>query len=124
MTATQAIMQPSPDQPDVMTDTWLDPRRTQTARSADLPLALKPGTNRALMNGLVQQIIANNWTDSAYINAHTRNYDEMAALVKKYNPEYVSNITGCPADDIALAAKWIGESPEALSLFIQGVPSA
>jgi len=45
----------------------------------------------------------------------------MAALVKKYTPEYVSNITGCPADDIALAAKWIGESPEALSLFIQGV---
>ena len=99
----------------------VDPRRTQTARSADLHLALKPGTNLALMNGLVQQIIANKWTDSAYINAHTRNYDAMAALVEKYTPEYVSNITGCPADDIVLAAKWIGESPEALSLFIQGV---
>jgi len=99
----------------------VDPRRTQTARSADLHLALKPGTNLALMNGLVQQIIANNWTDNAYINAHTRNYDAMAATVAKYTPEYVSNITGCPAKDIALAAKWIGESPEALSLFIQGV---
>lgn len=99
----------------------VDPRRTLTARSADLHLALKPGTNLALMNGLVQQIIANNWTDAAYINAHTRNYDAMAALVAKYTPEYVSNITGCPAADIALAAKWIGESPEALSLFIQGV---
>lgn len=99
----------------------VDPRRTLTARSADLHLALKPGTNLALMNGLVQQIIANNWTDSAYINAHTRNYAAMAATVAKYTPEYVSNITGCPAADIALAAKWIGESPEALSLFIQGV---
>ncbi|MDH5387509.1 MAG: molybdopterin oxidoreductase family protein [Gammaproteobacteria bacterium] len=99
----------------------VDPRRTQTARSADLHLALKPGTNLALMNGLVQQIIANNWTDSNYITAHTRNYDAMAATVAKYTPEYVSNITGCPAADIALAAKWIGESPEALSLFIQGV---
>jgi len=99
----------------------VDPRRTQTARSADLHLALKPGTNLALMNGLIQQIIANNWTDNNYINAHTRNYDAMAATVAKYTPEYVSNITGCPAADIALAAKWIGESPEALSLFIQGV---
>ncbi len=99
----------------------VDPRSTQTARSADLHLALKPGTNLALMNGLVQQIIANNWTDTNYISAHTRNYDAMAATVAKYTPEYVSNITGCPAADIALAAQWIGESPEALSLFIQGV---
>ena len=99
----------------------VDPRRTQTARSADLHLALKPGTNLALMNGLIQQIIANNWTDPAYISANTRNYDAMAATVAQYTPEYVSNITGCPAADIALAAKWIGESPEALSLFIQGV---
>jgi len=99
----------------------VDPRRTLTARSADLHLALKPGTNLALMNGLLQQIIANNWTDSAYINAHTRNYDAMAATVLNYTPEYVSDITGCPAKDIILAAKWIGESPETLSLFIQGV---
>ena len=99
----------------------VDPRNTQTARSADLHLALKPGTNLALINGLVQQIIANNWTDSNYINAHTRNYDAMAATVAKYTPDYVSAITGCPAADIALAAKWIAESPETLSLFIQGV---
>ncbi len=99
----------------------VDPRRTQTARSADLHLALKPGTNLALMNGLIQQIIANNWTVSDYINAYTRNYDAMADTVAKYTPEYVSNITGCPAEDIALAAQWIGESPETLSLFVQGV---
>ncbi|MCW8826584.1 MAG: molybdopterin oxidoreductase family protein [Gammaproteobacteria bacterium] len=99
----------------------VDPRRTQTARSADLHLALKPGTNLALINGICQQIIANNWTDTNYINAHTRNYSAMAATVAKYTPEYTSNITGCPAEDIALAAQWIGESPEALSLFIQGV---
>ena len=99
----------------------VDPRRTQTARSADLHLRLNPGTNLALMNGLVQQIIANNWTDTAYISAHTRNYDAMAATVAKYTPEYTAAITGVPAADIQTAAKWIGESPETLSLFIQGV---
>ena len=98
-----------------------DPRLTQTARSADLHLRLIPGTNVALMNGLIQQIIANNWTDGAYISAHTRNYDAMAAIVAKYTPAYTESITGVPAADIAKAAKWIGESTEALSLFIQGV---
>ena len=99
----------------------VDPRRTQTARSADLHLQIKPGTNLALINGIVQQIIVNNWTDPAYISAHTRNYDAMAATVAKYTPDYVSSITNIPAADIQTAAKWIGESPETLSLFIQGV---
>ena len=99
----------------------VDPRNTQTARSADLHLKLIPGTNLALINGIVQQIIANNWTDTNYINAHTRNYDAMSATVAKYTPEYTESITGVPAADIIQAAEWIATSNETLSLFIQGV---
>jgi len=99
----------------------VDPRRTQTARSADLHLQLTPGTNLALMNGIIQQIIANNWIDQSYINAHTRNYQNMAATVADYTPAYVESITGVPAADIITAAQWIGTSTEVLSLFIQGV---
>ena len=99
----------------------VDPRRTQTARSADLHLALNPGTNVALMNGLLQQLIANNWIDQNYINAHTRNFDALAAKVASYTPAYVSGITGIPVADIQLAAQWIGTSPEVWSMFIQGV---
>lgn len=99
----------------------VDPRRTQTARSADLHLQLNPGTNLALMNGIVQQIIANQWTDNNYIAQHTRNYDEMAGIVAKYTPDYVAAITGVPAEKIITAAEWIGSSQETLSLFLQGV---
>jgi Anaerobic dehydrogenases, typically selenocysteine-containing len=99
----------------------VDPRRTQTARSADLHLQLRPGTNVALMNGLLQQLIANNWIDNAYINAHTRNFAALAAKVASYTPSYVSSITGVPAADIQTAAQWIGTSPEVWSMFIQGV---
>ncbi len=99
----------------------VDPRRTQTARSADLHLQLKAGTNVALMNGILQQLIANNWIDNAYINAHTRNFSALAAKVATYTPTYVSGITGVPAADIQTAAQWIGQSPEVWSLFIQGV---
>ncbi len=98
-----------------------DPRRTQTARSADLHLQLNPGTNLALINGIVQQIIANNWTDPEYIAQHTRNYDSMAAVVATYTPERVAAITGVPAAQIITAAEWIGTSRETLSLFLQGV---
>jgi anaerobic selenocysteine-containing dehydrogenase len=99
----------------------VDPRRTQTARSADLHLRLRPGTNVALMNGLLQQLVANHWIDAAYIAAHTRNFAALAAKVAAYTPDHVSAITGVPADDIALAAEWIGTSPEVLSLFVMGV---
>lgn len=99
----------------------VDPRRTATARSADLHLQLKAGTNVALMNGIIQQLIANNWIDTAYINAHTRNYAALAAKVASYTPSYVSSITGVPAADIQTAANWIGTSAEVWSMFIQGV---
>jgi anaerobic selenocysteine-containing dehydrogenase len=99
----------------------VDPRRTQTARSADLHLQLKPGTNVALMNGILQQLIANGWIDNAYINAHTRNFSALAAKVAAYTPSYVAGITGLTTTQIQTAAQWIGQSPEVWSMFIQGV---
>ncbi len=99
----------------------VDPRRTATARSADLHLQLKPGTNVALMNGILQQLIANNWIDNAYINAHTRNFSALAAKVAAYTPSYVAGITGLTTTQIQTAAQWIGQSPEVWSMFIQGV---
>lgn len=99
----------------------VDPRRTPTARSADLHLQLRPGTNVALMNGILQQLIANNWVNAGYIGARTRNYAALAAKVGTYTPDYVSGITGLAAADIQKAAQWIGTSTEVLSLFLQGV---
>ncbi|MCK7497905.1 MAG: molybdopterin-dependent oxidoreductase [Comamonadaceae bacterium] len=55
----------------------VDPRRTLTARSADLHLALRPGTNVALMNGILQQLITKGWIDRAYIDSHTRNFEAL-----------------------------------------------
>jgi assimilatory nitrate reductase catalytic subunit len=99
----------------------VDPRRTLTARSADLHLALRPGTNVALMNGILQQLIANGRIDRDYIAAHTRNFDALRARVAAYTPQRVARITGLAQADIETAARWIGESREVWSLFIQGV---
>ena len=99
----------------------VDPRRTLTARSADLHLALRPGTNVALMNGILQQLIAKGWIDRAYIDAHARNFDALRTKVAAYTPQKVAEITGLATADIETAARWIGESREVWSLFIQGV---
>jgi anaerobic selenocysteine-containing dehydrogenase len=49
----------------------VDPRQTPVAREADLHLAVRSGTNMALMNGLPREIVHNGWYDEEYVAAHT-----------------------------------------------------
>ena len=53
----------------------VDPRRTETARAATLHLQIKPGTDVALFNGMLQVIKREGWCDLAYIESHTENFD-------------------------------------------------
>src|SRR5215216_6434911 len=53
-----------PDPPRLL---CVDPRDTPVAREADIHLAPRPGTNNALMNGLLRELIENGWTDPAYV---------------------------------------------------------
>ena len=49
-----------PDRPIVV---CVDPRDTEVARHADVHLAVRPGTNLALMNGLIRELFAHGWID-------------------------------------------------------------
>lgn len=55
----------------------VDPRSTPVAKAATVHLAPRPGTNVALMNGLLHEIIANDWVDHEYVKAHTVGYAEL-----------------------------------------------
>jgi len=59
----------------------VDPRPTPTAREATVHLSPRPGTNIPLMNALQQQLIANGWIDTAYIDAHTIHFDKLRDVV-------------------------------------------
>jgi anaerobic selenocysteine-containing dehydrogenase len=98
----------------------VDPRPTPAAQRADVHLAVKNGTNMALMNGLLHEIIANGWYDEEYIAAHTIGFEELKATVKEYPPEKVAEICGVPASEIREAARIIGESERLLSTVLQG----
>ncbi|MEX2524183.1 MAG: formate dehydrogenase subunit alpha [Gammaproteobacteria bacterium] len=85
-----------------------DPRRIDLAEFAELHLQHKPGTDIALVNGLMHIIIENGLQDEAFINARTQDYDAFRDSLKKYTPHHVSSITGVPAGDIVKAAEILG----------------
>ncbi|QQQ73611.1 nitrate reductase [Saccharothrix sp. 6-C] len=110
-----------PDRPAVVV---VDPRRTKVADAAvasgGVHLAPLPGTNQALMNGLVREVIANGWVDRDYVDAHTLGYDELAATVEPCTPEHVAETCGIDPDDLRRAARIFGTSDRVLSTVLQG----
>src|SRR5579884_3941612 len=83
----------------------VDPRETPIARTADLWLPVRPGTDVALANAILRQVIHDGQVDEAYIRARTHGWEEVAAAVESYTPEVAQQITGVPAERILAAAR-------------------
>src|SRR5690606_33921300 len=98
----------------------VDPRRTDTAQAADLHLAILPGTDVALFNGMLHVMLWEGLLDMAYIKAHTEGFETLKDTVREYTPRMVADICGISEADIVTAAKWFGAGPT-LSLYCQGL---
>src|SRR6185369_15491750 len=83
----------------------VDPRRTATAEKADLYLPVRPGTDLALLNGLLHLLHENGHTDAGFIARHTEGWEAMPAFLAGYPPAVVAGITGVPEEDIRTAAR-------------------
>ena len=99
----------------------VDPRRNATAEKADLFVRIKPGTDLALLNGLLHLLHENGHTDAAFIAEHTEGWDAMPAFLSDYTPEIVAELTGLAAEDIRRAAQMIGASREWMSCWTMGL---
>ncbi len=99
----------------------VDPRRTDTAHAADLFLPIRPGTDVALFNGMLNVMLNECWLNDAYIAAHTRGFAELAEIARNYPLETAARICGVPADAIETAARWFAWSHATLSLYCQGL---
>ncbi|WP_164861660.1 molybdopterin oxidoreductase family protein, partial [Microbacterium sp. CPCC 204701] len=99
----------------------VDPRRTATADRADLFLQIAPGTDLALLNGLLHLLVEAGDIDEEFIAAHTEGWEAMPAFVADYPPDRVAEITGLNEDDIRTAAQWIGEAGEWMTLWTMGL---
>ena len=102
---------------------WIvvDPRRTDTAAMADLHLAIEPGTDVALFNGMLHHLIWEGLIDRDYIAAHTEGFDALKATVREFTPRIAAELCGIAESDLIKAAGWFGASPAALSLYCMGL---
>jgi len=99
----------------------IDPRRTDTANSADLFLQILPGTDIALYHGMLHIMLWEGWINQDFIDQHTDGFSELKTLVKNYPPKSVAEICGIPESLLFEATKLFATSPATLSLYCQGL---
>ena len=99
----------------------VDPRRTDTCELADLHLAILPGTDVALLHGILHILLWEGLIDRRYIDAHTEGFDALKSLVHGYNPQMVSELCGISQDSLQQCALLIGRAPSFLSLWCMGM---
>src|SRR3954465_7001174 len=87
-----------PDRPRLVV---VDPRRTAPAAEADVHLAVKPGGNVPLLNGILRELIVKERIDHEWIEAHTVGFDELHSAVMTYTLDHAAELAGVAAQEIA-----------------------
>lgn len=99
----------------------VDPRETEFAAGAWEHLQLKPGSDIALLNGLMNVIISEGLWDREFVESRTEGFEGLKETVGRYSPEYVESITGVPAEKIRLVAREYARAEKATILYTMGV---
>ncbi len=98
-----------------------DPRETWMAKRSDVWLNLRPGTNIALLNGLVHVILKNGWENREFIKNRTEDFEELREKVKEYDLKTVEKITGVAKQRIIDAARLYSHADKAMIVYGLGV---
>jgi formate dehydrogenase alpha subunit len=98
-----------------------DPRTILLAKKATVHMRQKPGTDVALLNAMMNVIIAEGLQDKEFIQGRTIGFEEVASMVKKYTPEMAEKITGVPKSDIIRAARLFASAGKAAILYGMGI---
>ena len=98
-----------------------DPRKIETARIADMHIALKNGSNIALLNAIGQVIIEEDLYDKSFVASRSEGFDEYRKIVEGYTPESVETITGVSAQEIRACARMYAGAKSAAILWGMGV---
>lgn len=99
----------------------VDPRRTQTAEVADLHLAIQPGTDIDLLNGIAHLLLLWGKCDRDFIEKHTTGFAEFQEISQLYTPEFVAKRCEISIENLHQAAKYWSESSKVLSIWSMGI---
>ena len=107
--------------PDDVSVIVADPRFTETADIADLHLPLRPGSDIALLHGMLHVLHRDGILDVAAIASRAAGWDALRALIERYPPERAAAITGLSPASVVGAARRFGRARAALSLWSMGL---
>lgn len=99
----------------------VDPRRTATAEMADLHLAIRPGSDAVLLNGLLAELIRRGAVDADYIASHTTGFDALREFVSPITAARVCQDCGISAGAFAALVEAWQSSPTTLSYWAMGI---
>lgn len=98
-----------------------DPRQTPIARTADMFLPLRSGTDSALLNAMLHVIIKEGLIDEDFIRERTVGWEETKAMAEQYSPERVARVCGLRPEVIIEAARMYGRAGAALLYTARGL---
>ncbi len=98
----------------------IDPRYTRTAAHADLHVQIRPGTDVAIIWGMLWHIFENGWEDKEYIRQRVYGLDEVRAEVANWTPEETERVTGAPEDVVKAAAEMMAKNSPATFVWCMG----
>jgi formate dehydrogenase alpha subunit len=98
-----------------------NPQEVSLVNFADLHLPLRPGSDVALLMGMARVIVEEGLHDQKFIDERCENFEEFKASLESYTPEFVSDMTGLPWDDVVRAARIYAENSPATILYCMGI---
>ncbi|RMG41916.1 MAG: formate dehydrogenase subunit alpha [Planctomycetota bacterium] len=100
----------------------VDVRRHELAAFAEHFAQIRPGTDVAFYNGVMHELIRNDWVDHRFIATRTEGFDELRELViRDYAPEQAARICGVAPEQIRAIARTIGQSDRMMIFWGMGI---
>jgi predicted molibdopterin-dependent oxidoreductase YjgC len=98
-----------------------DPRKIDMTEFATMHLQLKPGSDIALINGLMHIILEKGWEDQEFIARRTEGFEEFRAVVEDYPPHKVAEITGLSSEQLYQAAEILAANKPMAVIWAMGI---
>lgn len=98
-----------------------DPRRIELANHADIFLQINPGSNVAMLNGMMNVIVSEKLYDKEYIDERTENFEEVEKLVSNFSVERAAEICGVEVEDLKKAARMYAAASKASIYYAMGI---
>jgi formate dehydrogenase major subunit len=98
-----------------------DPRRIDLVRWATVHVQHRVGTDVALLNGIMNEILKNGWEDQDFLAKRTENFEKLRETVERYPAERASEITGVPVEQLREVARILGTHKPAGLYYTLGI---